>query len=138
MVKVDSKTKLKKLNLRATPVRIAVMDFLEKTKKPVDVKIIISQLKKINIKVNPSTVFRMLNIFTKKGITAEVQLEKGKIHYELTTKGDHHHLVCEKCKKIEDITECIVPRLEKRIKEKSNFFVKSHFLEFFGLCRNCH
>lgn len=133
----NNRKEFKKLGLRATPARLVVMKFLEETKKPVDIKTVIDFLNKKSIKTNPATVFRIMNTFTTKGITIRVQFQEGKARYELSNKGDHHHLICENCEKIEDILECAIPTLEKDIKEKNRFLVKRHSLEFFGLCSNC-
>ena len=137
MIKHNCKTKIREFNLRATPARTAVMRLLEKTKEPVDVNAIINYLKKENIKTDPCTVFRIMNIFTKKGITVQVQLEEGKARYELKSLGDHHHLICERCEKIEDISDCVIPIMESKIRKKKHFLVKRHSLEFYGLCSNC-
>jgi Fe2+ or Zn2+ uptake regulation protein len=54
-------------------------------------------LEKNNIKSDPATVFRIVNMFTEKGLTKQIQLNEGKFRYELSSKEDHHHLICEKC-----------------------------------------
>lgn len=135
--KHDCKDELKEVDLRATPARLAVMNFLEKTSQPVDVNSVIDYLNVNRIKTDPATVFRIMNILTQKGITIPVQFQEGKTRYELSSKEDHHHLICENCGKIEDISDIIIPALEKDIKNKRNFLVKRHSLEFFGLCLAC-
>ncbi|MGA2911697.1 MAG: Fur family transcriptional regulator [Candidatus Levyibacteriota bacterium] len=131
------KDELQEVSLKATPIRLAVLKFLGATDRPVDALTIIHYLKKEKINADPATIFRMMNDFLQKGITKEVQLEKGKVHYELTSKGDHHHLICEKCGKIEPVEDNFVPEMEKEIAKKHNFLIKRHSLEFFGLCANC-
>jgi Fur family transcriptional regulator, ferric uptake regulator len=133
----DYKGKLRKLNLRATPARIAVMKLLEKTKQPVDVGMVIDSINKEGIKTDPATVFRIMNILTKKGIAISIQFQEGKMRYELAGKKHHHHLVCESCGKIEDVSSQVVPALEKEIQKTRKFLVKRHSLEFFGLCEDC-
>lgn len=136
-IKHDCKTELNGAELRATPARIAVMKLLETTDTPIDVATIIAYLEKQHIKTDPATAFRIINMFTQKGLTTQLSLNEGKFRYELSSKADHHHLICEHCGKIEDISECAIPDLEKDIKKKKGFMVKRHALEFFGLCRNC-
>ena len=105
----NCRDELKKVSLKATPTRIAVMLFLEKSDQPVDVKMILDYLKQKEISVDPATVFRMMNDFLQKEIIKEIQFEKGKNRYELVSKGDHHHLVCENCGKIEAVADNFVP-----------------------------
>ncbi len=133
----DCKAELNEANLRATPARVAVMQFLESANTPIDVETIIDHLNKQKIDTDPATVFRIMNLLTVKGITKQISFNEGKFRYELMNKADHHHLICESCGNIEDISDCNIPSLEKDIHQKKKFLVKSHSLEFFGLCKNC-
>jgi len=133
----DCKTELKKAALRATPARIAVMKLLESTDTPVDVQTVLDYLEKKDIKTDPATVFRIMNMFTEKGLTKQISFNEGKFRYELTNRAEHHHLICELCGTVEDISDCNIPALEKEIKKKKHFLVKSHSLEFYGLCHDC-
>jgi Fe2+ or Zn2+ uptake regulation protein len=133
----NCKDELQGVSLKATPARIAVMKFLESVDQPVDVGRILSYLKQKNIDADPATIFRMMNDFLQKGITKEVQLEKGKARYELASKGDHHHLVCQSCGKIEAVEDNFIPEMEKELEKKHKFLIKRHSLEFFGFCSNC-
>lgn len=128
---------LNKLNLKATPARIAVLSLLESTDKPLDISSIIDYLESRKIEADPATIFRIINAFTDKGLTKRIEFGEGKFRYELSTKEDHHHLVCNKCGGIEDISDCNILNLEKDIEKKKGFTVISHSLEFFGICKNC-
>ncbi len=134
----DCKDELREVDLRATPARVAVMSFLEKSDQPIDVTSVINHLNVKGIKADPATVFRIMNTLTQKGITIPVQFQEGKTRYELSNKEDHHHLICENCGKVEDVSDTIVPTLEKQIKKKYGFKVLRHSLEFFGLCPACN
>ena len=133
----NCKDELQEVSLKATPARITVMRFLEVIDRPVDVNAILAYLKQKNIDTDPATIFRMMNDFLQKGITKKVQLEKRKASYELTSKGDHHHLICENCGKIEPVEDNFIPQVEEDIQKKHQFLVKRHSLEFFGLCSDC-
>lgn len=133
----DHKDELNEVSLRATPARMALMELLETTDKPVDVQTMIGFLEKRGIKADPATVFRIVNMFTEKGLTKQIQLLEGKARYELATQSDHHHLVCTKCGDIQDISDCNIGALEKDIEKKKGFKVTSHSLEFFGICTSC-
>ncbi len=133
----DCKDELNDVSLRATPARIALMHFLEKSDKPLDVESMISYLEKRDIQTDPATVFRIINLFSEKGLVKSIQLNEGKFRYELAARPDHHHLVCAKCGDIEDISDCNINALEKEIEKKKKFKVASHSLEFFGVCKLC-
>ena len=136
-IKHDCKTELNDVNLRATPARMNLMYLLETSDKPLDVQTMIEYLKEKGIQTDPATVFRIVNMFTEKGLTKQIQLQEGKFRYELMSKADHHHLVCTRCGEIQDISDCNIDVLENHIEKKKNFKVTSHALEFYGICANC-
>jgi Fur family transcriptional regulator, ferric uptake regulator len=131
------RNKLNLVGLRATPARLVVMKFMDVTVKPIDVGMILDFLKTEDTTVNQATIFRMMNDFLEKGITRQIQFEDGKARYELLSKGDHHHLICEKCGKVKSVFDNVIPKMEKEIQKTQKFLVKRHSLEFFGLCDDC-
>lgn len=133
----DCRTELREAQLKATPARVAVLQFLEHSTTPLDVASIIAHVQKEHGDIDPATAFRIINTFVEKGIVTPIQFNEGKLRYELSNKAAHHHLLCEECGKIEDISNCNISALEKDIQKKKGFLVKHHSLEFFGLCRDC-
>lgn len=123
--------------LKKTKGREAILSVLQTEAVPVDVSHIQTHLDEQQVSVNPATVYRILDTFYKSGIVERFEFQEGKFRYELSSKSDHHHLICESCGKIEDISDCAIPSLEKDIKKKKKFLVKRHSLEFFGLCADC-
>lgn len=136
-IKHSCKDELNDAQLRATPIRLAVMKLLEQINEPVDVGVIKNYLRTQHIDADPATIFRMMNSFTKKGITKQISFNEGKFRYELAGKPDHHHLVCVSCAGVQSFSDCTIPELEEVIKTRENFLVKRHALEFFGLCGKC-
>jgi Fur family ferric uptake transcriptional regulator len=132
----NCKDELKASNLKATPARVGVMKFLESVGNPADAETILRDLNKEGINADPATIYRILDILYKKGLIQKIELGEGKYRYE-KSENHHHHLICTNCGKIEDIEGDFVSNLENKIREKNGFLVKSHSLEFFGLCKNC-
>lgn len=134
-MKVDTRL-LTDANLKATNARKVALHFFEKEHRPIDAEEILSHLREHDLDTDRATVYRILDIFFKKGIINRFEFQEGKFRYEL--KGeDHHHLICERCGKIEDISDCNIIDLEKDIKRKKGFQVKRHALEFYGTCQSC-
>lgn len=133
----DCKEELKNINLKATPARLAVLNILEKSAAPLDISHIFSLLNKKGLKTDFTTIFRMMNSFTQKGLTKQINLNEGKARYEISGKDKHHHLICQNCGSIEDISDCPIDALENEIQMKKKFIIKTHSLEFFGLCKDC-
>jgi Fe2+ or Zn2+ uptake regulation protein len=108
-----------------------VLEILKKTKFPVDVNCLISELK-----VNKTTVYRQIEKLLINGQILEVELGDGKKRYEINTESHHHHLVCKNCGKLEDIilNENVILN---EVSKKTKFKIEKHSLEFFGLCEDC-
>lgn len=121
---------------RKTPVRSAINDFLLTSKFPVDVEQIINFLRSKNMDTNKVTVYRTIDFLFQNGIIDRLEFGEGKFRYEFK-KGDHHHLICSNCGKVEDVEDKHMKNLEKKIYLNKGFMVKNHSLEFFGLCRDC-
>ena len=132
----DCKDELRSFDLKATPARLGVLKLLETSDKPLDVAAIINYLEQHDIEADQATVFRIINLFTEKGLTKQIHLNEGKFRYELASREDHHHLICESCGMLEDIS-CSVEEIDQEIKQKKGFTVSHHSLEFYGICKNC-
>ncbi len=82
------------------------------------------------------TVYRTLGTFSEMGFIDKVETTESQAHFEVSHMP-HHHLICEKCKKIIDfvwqqVDEADLPdetRLLGRF-EKKNVVV-------YGVCKNC-
>lgn len=127
---------LQEASLKITNARKVALHFLEKEARPVDAEEILQHLRKHNLETDRATVYRMLETFLEKGIVYRLEFGEGKFRYELAGT-DHHHLICENCGRIEDISDCGIDGWEKEIKKKKGFQVKRHSLEFFGVCKLC-
>lgn len=128
---------LEKHHIKNTPGRIAILEILQKAKKPVDIQFIIEELDKKQASIDRATVFRIINVFTEQGIVHKLEFSEGKARYELTSLPHHHHVICVNCGIVKDIEDCDVDDLEKKISKNLEFEIQTHRLEFFGLCKKC-
>lgn len=124
-------------SLKSTVAREVALHYFEKSTQPIDADDVLAHLREHELKTDRATVYRILEVFYEKGIIDRLEFQEGKFRYELAGRTDHHHLVCEKCGKIEDISDCSIGSLEKEIGEKKGFNVKRHSLEFYGVCKSC-
>jgi len=44
-----------------------------------------------------ATIFRSLKLLVETGVLCRVLLEDGDLHYQLSHRGHHHHLLCVEC-----------------------------------------
>lgn len=130
---MDKQKLLQTKGLKSTSARLALLDLLEKQSDPLDVLTIVH---KLNQQADQATIYRILDLLTEKGLINRLEFGEGKYRYELP-KSHHHHLICQSCGRIEDVEGNFVEEIEKEIRNTKGFLIKSHSLEFFGLCRNC-
>ncbi len=133
---LPQKETIRSKGLRVTPARIAVLRTLEETNKPIDIASILSIVQRSKVDADQATIYRIVESFLEKNLISRIQFQEKKFFYE-SKRVEHHHAICEKCGKIEDVSNCSIKRTEQRIEEKIGFKVKSHNLEFFGLCLEC-
>jgi len=128
---------LKNKQLKKTAVRSDLLAILSENKAPCDAMELLIKLRKKYGRLNKTTVYRQLQTLTYKKILKTIELGEGKKRYELKT-DHHHHLICRKCKNIEEVRlKNDLSREESIITDKYRFRVIEHSLEFFGICRNC-
>lgn len=133
----DCADELRSVDLRATPARLGVLAVLEQATIPVSASDILAYLKSKKILADEATVFRILRVYTDKGLIKTIQFHEDKMRYEHAAKPSHHHFVCTGCGAISDVTGCTVNDLEKHIEKTKGAKVFRHSLEFFGTCRRC-
>lgn len=129
------KDKLRSNSLKITPARLEVLDILTHTKKPISINDISKKLKDTDL----ATLYRTFETLKELGLATQVDFQHGHAHYELATREHHHHLVCQKCGKVVDISKCDTTTLEKQALKISKFAkINAHSLEFFGICKSCY
>lgn len=130
---------LKNNGERITPIRTALIEILGKSKSPQTPQELLAELCKKGFKANKTTVYRQLETLRQFSIVEEVNFADRSKRYELVSEnGHHHHLVCLKCQRVEDVEfPTDLEAQEKIIWKKQKFKVLQHSLEFFGICRRC-
>lgn len=116
---------------RSTAIKKQILETFENTKYPISALELIAK-----VNANKTTIYRELFAFNSNGIIKEVDFGDGKKRYELSDRGHHHHLICKKCNKIDDVF--LDERyLLKKVEKESSFKIENHSLEFFGVCHSC-
>ncbi len=87
--------------------------------------------------VGRATVFRTIKLLLDLNILCRILLDDGTLHYRVSTRGHHHHLVCNQCGRVEDFTRCDVPSLVRRVARGTGYQIEGHWLEMYGRCRDC-
>ena len=87
--------------------------------------------------VGRATVYRCLNLMVEAGILCRVLLEDGSLHYQLSYRGHHHHLLCTACGQSEDLIGCDIEGVLIEKAAQHGFQMEGHWLEVYGRCQAC-
>jgi Fur family transcriptional regulator, ferric uptake regulator len=119
---------------RITAPRLEILKILRKNHHPLTITEI---HKKLKTNYDLATVYRTVNLFLKIRLVSEIDFKDEFKRYELVyDRHHHHHVICRKCRKVEDVDACILQEVEKDLKKKGYKEI-SHSLEFFGVCEEC-
>ena len=134
--KNEFKAVLRRAGYKATLPRLAILELIKRSRRPLSAQDIIAKLEGKTDKV---TVYRFIAKLKNAGIVRQIDLRQNNAQYEFFDSEDHHHVVCARCGRIEDIGGCEIDHLHNVIlKEVKNFSeVSQHSLEFYGICLNC-
>ena len=130
---------LRRAGLKVTLPRVKILQILEKApNRHLSAEDVYKHLMEEGDEVGLATVYRVLTQFESADLVIRHRFEGGHSVFELATEEHHDHLVCVKCRKVEDVAgDDDVIELESQAIVKNQFTVLRHTLEFFGVCREC-
>src|SRR5208283_1234496 len=128
------KRSLEGSGLRSTPQRYAVMAFLMKQARHPTAAEIFEAVNRLDPRSSRATIYNNLRDLVQAGLVREVAAEGRAARFD--AKGmQHHHFICDRCGKVEDIEWYYVPKpasgsLGKRTLRECELIAR-------GLCTNC-
>ncbi len=88
--------------------------------------------------VGQATVYRTLRHLSASGVASEVKFGDGVTRYELNDgRGEHDHLICERCGKSVEIHDPEIEKLQSEIADSAGFTLTSRSTCLYGLCEKC-
>ena len=84
-----------------------------------------------------ATIFRSRKLLVETGVLCRVLLEDCDLHYQLSHRGHHHHLLCVECGSSQDLLGCDIEELLQQTSASHGFELSGHWLEVYGRCRSC-
>lgn len=123
--------------IKKTRPRMLVLSVLEEADKPLSALDIFSQIERSGDSVWLSTVYRILELFVKKGMVNKLTIMNNEmVVYELNRFQHKHYAVCISCHKIIPMDNCPMEKFFPML-EDDNFHVMGHNLEIYGCCKDC-
>lgn len=128
--------RLQEAGYRLTAPRRAVIEVLETEDGHLSSAEILRRGQLIHPQLGRATVYRTLQILTDLGLMRPLFL--GTRGSQVTcVDGGHHHLLCLSCGSTTHFDDCLLQQVEEIVAARVGFDIKSHLLEFYGLCRDC-
>ena len=86
--------------------------------------------------VSLATIYNNLRVFVEKGLLREVTPHSTTLRVDGNLES-HHHLVCTRCKSVQDISGDFVDFKRLARQAPGGFDLTQPMIEVFGLCRRC-
>jgi Fur family transcriptional regulator, ferric uptake regulator len=129
---------LKKLSLKVTPKRIAIIEILMKEPGYLSPEEIWRKMKRQFNRIGLPTVYRNLEELADGNVISKITHPNRQLYYFFCGNNEHHHhFVCLSCRNVDDINFCAIHELQKEVKKKLDAQVVSHILQVNGLCKEC-
>ncbi|OGC82483.1 MAG: hypothetical protein A2V81_00295 [Candidatus Abawacabacteria bacterium RBG_16_42_10] len=87
-------------------------------------------------KLSLATIYRTLETLLENNLIVEHTQGKNAARFEIA-KGQHYHVICLKCQKMEDIFGVTIQSLEDEIAKMTSYRIEKHRLDVYGLCPDC-
>lgn len=132
----DVSDALRDAGLRATRQRTTVLDALRGRVQAVTAQDLHAELRAGGEPVGLTTVYRTLSSLAEAGLL-DAFLRDGEQAFRLCSDDHHHHLICEACNRVEEITADEVERWVDGVASRRGFRVTGHRADIFGVCADC-
>jgi len=136
---VDYCLMLRKLALKVTPKRLAILGILGAEPIYLSPEGIWEKLKLSFSRIGLPTVYRNLEELARGGIITKIIHPNRRLYYYFCNNENrhHHHFICISCKSVADIDYCPEQEIAQRVRRKLKGRMVSHLLQVNGLCGRC-
>ncbi|NHM26848.1 transcriptional repressor [Desulfofundulus sp. TPOSR] len=132
--------KLKAQGVRLTPQRQEVLRILIEEadgEEHLSAEEIWRLVQKRYASVSFDTIYRTLHLLIRCGLASELDFSDGCRRFEFAGNGHHHHLVCLKCGRAEELAFCPEDCLARVQVERPGFKITGHAFKIYGYCQRC-
>ena len=136
-IEQEWRERLKRANLRVTAPRLAVLQALAEGGAHSDAESLAALARQRLGTLSTQAVYDNLHALVEIGLVRRIEPAGHPARYELRVGDNHHHIICRKCGRTEDVNcamgaaPCLQPS------EDHGFVVEEAEVIFWGLCRTC-
>jgi Fur family peroxide stress response transcriptional regulator len=87
-------------------------------------------------RVSLGTIYRNLHVLQEQGKILELDFGEGFSRYDAFVEP-HYHFVCDSCGAVQDLEVPPQNDLHDRLRHMVKGMIRSHRLDFFGICSTC-
>ena len=129
---------LKKKGMLHSQQRLQILDIFLKTEKHLTIDELYSLVKKRYPRIGLATVYRSIKVICDAGLAREADFGDGVKRFEHKYQHTHHHhLICQNCNNVNEITCRQFEKLLKHLEKEHEFTPVSDTIEIFGICNPC-
>ncbi|MEK6680891.1 MAG: Fur family transcriptional regulator [Nitrospirota bacterium] len=128
--------KCRERGLKLTPQRLAIHKILAAKAQHPTINEVYERIKKDYPSLSLNTVYKTLQLFIELGMASQFTTKEGVIRYEIKIQP-HHHILCLKCRRINDIFDSSLDKLKVSPPLKGGFEIIRHDVIFYGYCSEC-
>ncbi|HVA38926.1 MAG TPA: Fur family transcriptional regulator, partial [Candidatus Dormibacteraeota bacterium] len=89
------------------------------------------------VSISLSTVYRTLELLVDLGVAATHPDESGQTAYVFCTVAHHHHAICRRCGRVEEVGCGPLERFARDLRTGQGFELEDHSIELYGRCAAC-
>jgi Fur family ferric uptake transcriptional regulator len=122
---------------RVTPQRLLILDAVCEIGGHTSLGEIYARVHQVDPTIDRSTLYRTLKLFVDLGLVVSADTGTGETYYEIAKPRPHHHLVCRRCGKEQEIEHAVMQRMFDQVYQESGFRAETDHLVLFGICADC-
>lgn len=124
---------LRESGLKRTLGRVKIVEILMESQRPLSTGEITGLLGKD--KIDPASVYRVLNTFHKKGLVHKIDSSDNINRYALNRgEKSHPHFTCRSCGRVECLKDILMPPINV---DRKGYIIDERSVCFQGLCPGC-
>lgn len=129
---------LKSAGLKVTMSRRLVLDLIrDSSERHLCAEDIYRRLVMQGRDVGLATVYRTLSQLELAGLLSRNIFDSGKALYEINEGGDHDHLICLECGRVDEFRDPAVEALRQHVATACKYRLTHHRLVLYGYCADC-
>ncbi|MEE8492920.1 MAG: Fur family transcriptional regulator [Nitrospirales bacterium] len=132
----DLRQRFRICGVKVTPQRAAIYQALAGRADHPTAEALHRQVRRRYPMISPNTVYYTLGVLKEAGLVHEVNYWHDRARFDANINL-HHHLICLSCRRIQDLSDAGLDRLQVSSRARAGFDITGHRVEFHGHCAAC-